>query len=139
MQINPSLKIKALARGGTKKETGRINVFSKMILALTGLEELTMINKEKISPASAITVHGNLEILIPLEGLIKPQYEKQRLEKKITKLDEENNFIKKQLKNKNFIEKAPKKLIKEQQIRSISINSEKDSLTIQLKEIEKLI
>ena len=61
------------------------------------------------------------------------------MEKKITKLDEENNFIKKQLKNKNFIEKAPKKLIKEQQIRSISINSEKDSLTIQLKEIEKLI
>ena len=139
MQINPSLKIKALARGGTKKEIGRINVFSKMILALTGLEELTIINKEEISPASAITVHGNLEILIPLEGLIKPQYEKQRLEKKITKLDEENNFIKKQLKNKNFIEKAPKKLIKEQQIRSISINSEKDSLTIQLKEIEKLI
>ena len=139
MQINPSLKIKALARGGTKKEIGRINVFSKMILALTGLEELTIINKEEISPASAITVHGNLEILIPLEGLIKPQYEKQRLEKKITKLDEENNFIKKQLKNKNFIEKAPKKLIKEQQIRSIGINSEKDSLTIQLKEIEKLI
>ena len=43
------------------------------------------------------------------------------------------------LKQKDALKKAPKKLIKEQQIRSFGINSEKDSLKIQLKEIEKLI
>ena len=81
---------------------------------------------------SASTVVGNSKIIIPLEGLINFDEEIARQNKKIEKLDKEKMSLDGRLKNKNFVEKAPKELIEETQARA-------DELTSQINAIKELI
>ena len=73
---------------------------------------------------SASTVVGNSKIIIPLEGLIDFDEEIARQNKKIEKLDKEKMSLEGRLKNKNFVEKAPKELIEETQARADELNSQ---------------
>ena len=51
------------------------------------------------SPPSAINFHKNLKVMVPLEGLIKPKEEKERIKKNISKLNKESESVSKQLNN----------------------------------------
>ena len=73
---------------------------------------------------SASAVVGNSKIIIPLEGLIDFDEEIARQNKKIEKLDKEKMSLEGRLKNKNFVEKAPKELIEETQARADELNSQ---------------
>ena len=73
---------------------------------------------------SASAVVGNSKIIIPLEGLINFDEEIARQNKKIEKLDKEKMSLEGRLKNKNFVEKAPKELIEETQARADELNSQ---------------
>ena len=81
---------------------------------------------------SASTVVGNSKIIIPLEGLINFDEEIARQNKKIEKLNKEKMSLDGRLKNKNFVEKAPKELIEETQARA-------DELASQINAIKELI
>ena len=73
---------------------------------------------------SASAVVGNSKIIIPLEGLINFDEEIARQNKKIEKLNKEKMSLDGRLKNKNFVEKAPKELIEETQARADELNSQ---------------
>lgn len=73
---------------------------------------------------SASAVVGNSKIIIPLEGLINFDEEIARQNKKIEKLDKEKMSLEGRLKNKNFVEKAPKELIEETKARADELNSQ---------------
>ena len=73
---------------------------------------------------SASAVVGNSKIIIPLEGLINFDEEIARQNKKIEKLDKEKISLEGRLKNKNFVEKAPKELIEETRSRADELNSQ---------------
>ena len=73
---------------------------------------------------SASAVVGNSKIIIPLEGLINFDEEIARQNKKIEKLTKEKMSLDGRLKNKNFVEKAPKELIEETQARADELNSQ---------------
>ena len=90
-------------------------------------------------PASAINFHKKLKVLIPLEGLIKAEEEKNRIEKNILKLTRESESISKQLKNKKFINNAPKELVSNQKKRFQEISQELNLQDIQIQEIQKLL
>ena len=81
---------------------------------------------------SASAVVGNSKIIIPLEGLINFDEEIARQNKKIEKLDKERMSLEGRLKNKNFVEKAPKELIEETRARA-------DELNTQINAIKELI
>ncbi len=81
---------------------------------------------------SASAVVGNSKIIIPLEGLINFDEEIARQNKKIEKLDKERMSLDGRLKNKNFVEKAPKELIEETKARA-------DELNTQINAIKELI
>ena len=58
---------------------------------------------------------NNLEIFIPLKGLIDIEKEIVRLEAKLKDLEGRLNNVKKKLDNKNFVQKAPKEIIEHEQ------------------------
>ena len=83
--------------------------------------------------------HKKLKVLIPLEGLIKAEEEKNRIEKNILKLTKESESISTQLKNKKFISNAPKELVINQKKRFQEISQELNLQDIQIQEIQKLL
>lgn len=56
---------------------------------------------------------GGAELAVPLEGLIDFEQERLRLQKELDKLDSEANKLEGQLKNPNFVERAPEEKVNE--------------------------
>ncbi len=139
MRIKPSVKISALLQQGTINDKRRSKDFEYLISELSGLRSLEWHNQKEELPASAINFHKKLKVLIPLEGLIKAEEEKIRIEKNILKLTKESESISKQLKNKKFISNAPKELVIKQKKRFQEISQELNLQDIQIQEIQKLL
>ncbi len=138
MLIKPSVMIKAFYEGGDKIDRKRSEDLTNLIREIAGLESLEWIGEEKLPPSAAVIVE-NLKILIPLEGLIDPKEESQRLTKKIDKVSKEHKMLSSKLKNKKFSDNAPKELVQEQQERFETISKELSNLDNQLKEIGRLL
>ena len=67
-------------------------------------------------PENAATiVVNNIEIFIPLTGLIDVNIELDRLKNKMQDLEKRINNVKNKLDNKNFIERAPKDVVAHEQ------------------------
>ena len=139
MRIKPSVKISALLQQGDNTDKRRSKDFEYLISELSGLRSLEWHDQKEESPASAINFHKKLKVLIPLEGLIKAEEEKNRIEKNILKLTRESESISKQLKNKKFISNAPKELVNNQKKRFQEISQELNLQDIQIQEIQKLL
>ena len=65
--------------------------------------------KDKFS----VTTGENINLMLPLEGLIDVKEEKNRLNKELKNINLEIDMINKRLKNPMFIEKAPSNAINE--------------------------
>ena len=138
LKIKPSIKINVLLQDGEEKDKLKIKEFSSFLYQLTNLSELSWIGPEELPP-SAIYINKSLKVLIPLEGLIDPESEILRLDKKISKLKKEQIDITGKLSNKKFTEHAPKEIIAEQREREEVLYVETSNLENQLTEIRKLI
>ena len=139
MLIKPSVMIKAFYEGGNKTDKKRSADLTSLIKEIAGLESLEWMKEGEELPPSAVVVLENLKILIPLEGLIDPKEESQRLRKKIDKASKEHKMLSSKLENKKFTDNAPKELVQEQQERFELISKELSNLNDQLKEISRLL
>jgi valyl-tRNA synthetase len=78
--------------------------------AIAGLARLSSlaigIGLEKPEEAS-IQVAGDVQIYVPLRGLVNVEEEEKRLLKEIGKLDKDIEFLGKKLENPSFVERAP--------------------------------
>ena len=79
---------------------------------------------------------GNVEIAIPLEGLIDFDKERERLENQLNKLSTENERLENQLKNKNFVERAPVEKVQEIRDRVAEIETQSSALNQNLEALK---
>ena len=139
LRIKPSLKINCLLQNGTKRDQNLIKEFEKFIISLTGLKNLTWISIKGTAPASSVKVMAKMKILIPLEGIIDPSEEIERLSKLINKLNTESEMLSAKLKNKKFIENAPKELVLKEKNRFNQLDNESSELELKLLELRNSI
>jgi valyl-tRNA synthetase len=113
-------------------ETSAQKIFAEneaRILKLARVSELNLSEKLDVPKASARGVlAGNVEIAIPLEGLIDFDKERERLENQLNKLNQENERLQKQLSNQNFVEKAPPEKVREIRQRVAEIETQTGTL-----------
>ena len=99
------------------------------ILKLARVSSLNLSETLDVPKASARGVlAGNVEIAIPLEGLIDFDKERERLENQLNKLSTENERLENQLKNKNFVERAPAEKVQEIRDRVAEIETQTSAL-----------
>ena len=75
--------------------------------------------------AAAVAVAGNVEIYIPLGGIIDIEKEKSRLLRRLEKADKDLAGIEKTLSNEDFIAKAPEEIIRQRRERKAELEAEK--------------
>ena len=129
--IKPNEKINCFLSSPEKKSLEILNESSQIITTLTGINQITVANKDNNQKNTAKAVVKNIKCSIPLDALIDIKKEKLKINKII---DEQNKLIQnlsKRLKNKNFLDKAPNEVVvKEQDRLKLLITKNK-----QLKEI----
>ena len=87
------------------------------IAALTKAKEVHILSPEQAKSLPSMKalagVSGELEVVLPIEGLIDIVSLRSRLEKDFHKAQKEIESLSGRLANKNFVDKAPKEVVEE--------------------------
>ena len=83
--------------------------------SLTRSNEVEVLHPREtlVNPRSLAGVSGELEVLLPIEGLVDLQALRNRLHKDLSKAEKEIATLSDRLSNPSFIKKAPKKVTSE--------------------------
>ncbi len=109
MNIAPSKKVNALIKSVSVKDY-QVDYIKK----LAKVEELKVDVNIQRPKASASAVLRDVEIFIPLEGLIDLEVERQKIQKEITRLESSLAGIEKKLSNEKFVANAAPEVVEKE-------------------------
>ena len=90
-------------------------------------------------PSQAATqLTGDVEILLPLSGLVNVHEEIKRLKKEISKAQKDVDFFKKKLSNEKFLTNAPPEVLQKDQSKQAEAEKKLKILLDSLKKMESL-
>jgi len=113
MNIAPNVKCKLFLLTESEKTLSLLKEYKKYFLSLIPLENI-IIDKQSDYPSTASEqVIKEVKIVIPIPQQILVE-EKNRIEKEIKRLSKEIEKLEKKLQNKNFLEKAPIKVVEKE-------------------------
>ena len=105
------------------------------IKALARVEEIIIDKDYTPDSTDASAVLADIEIYLPLKGLIDIDKEKARLEKEIGKVKADLERVEKKLTNENFIGKAPKNIIDKEKAKAAENKEILEKLEASLKKL----
>ena len=109
-----------LKKGAEGKLKGGVDYIKN----LARLEELVIDKDMKKPEGCATAVLEDFNIFVPLKGIIDIDAEKKRLNKKREELERQMGFTEKRLKDKNFVKKAPEKIVNQEKEKSSKIKEQ---------------
>ncbi len=111
VNLSPALEIDITIKVAETEQIDLLKKYQNYFLKLAKVSNIELgidISKPKSSIAAVVQ---NIEIYLPLEGLINLEAEKDKLEKQLAKLEKELKVITGKLNNKKFMENAPKNIV----------------------------
>ncbi|MDA8866329.1 valine--tRNA ligase, partial [Porticoccaceae bacterium] len=111
MNISPATSLSIFFTGGGANDKRRLEENRQYLCKLAKLELITWLDSPEDAPLSATTLAGDLEILVPMAGLIDIDAELKRLGKEIEKLSVEANKLSGKLGNEKFVANAPAEVV----------------------------
>ncbi len=92
-----------------------------------------VIKEKPVQVATAVV--GNVEIRVPLKGLIDPKKEIDRLKTKLEKLEEELKKVKAKLSNKGFVKHAKPELVEDERAKLAKLEESKKIIQKSIKSL----
>ncbi|SHF51362.1 valyl-tRNA synthetase [Microbulbifer donghaiensis] len=138
MNISPAKKIPLILRGGSARDRELMEQARSLLVKLASLESITWLETGENAPASATALVGDMELLVPMAGLIDVQAETARLQKEIDKLTKELGRVAGKLQNPKFVDKAPAEVVAKEKDRLAEMQNAQARLQQQLEEISAL-
>lgn len=137
--VSHAKSVNILVKSQSIKIKDKFHKYSPMLNALIKIKEIKYLDKTNNDlPLAANTVIDDLEIFVPLQGLIDKEAEISRLEKELTKLEKDINFSKNKLHNPAFSKNAPPDIIKKEETKLANAISAKGKLIDHKEKILKL-
>ena len=137
MNLNPGLKLNVLVKTQNSAIQQTLQYHGEYVRELARVEQLETgpnIEKPKVSASSVL---GEMDLIIPLEGMMDFQEERKRVEKELKKIEKDLIFLDKKLSNPDFVKKAPVDIIEKDEQRKKSLSLKQAKLEIHLKTIEQ--
>ncbi|WP_288130642.1 valine--tRNA ligase [Microbulbifer sp.] len=138
MNISPAKKIPLILRNGSEQDENLLNQTRSLLTKLASLESIDWLEKGAEAPASSTALVGDLELLVPMAGLIDVAAESTRLQKEIDKLGKELQRVEGKLNNPKFVDKAPEAVVNKEKDKLADMQSARGRLQQQLDEISQL-
>jgi valyl-tRNA synthetase len=138
MSISPAQFIPLYIRHATPELQERVEKYKTLLSSLAKLESITCLDSDKTVPLSATAVVNEVELLIPMAGLIDKTAELARLGKEISKLDKDIALAEGKLKNPQFKDKAPQEIIQKEEEKLQHAHSAREKLLTHRTAIEEL-
>ncbi|MGX9460797.1 valine--tRNA ligase [Shewanella sp. A14] len=138
LNIAPSKPLNALVRGVSYEDRIRLEANQTFFASLAKLETITIIEEGETAPMSSTQLVGNMELLIPMAGLIDVAAEMARIDKQLEKLAQEIARIEGKLSNEGFVAKAPAAVIDKERAKMTDLTRDIEKLNEQKIELAKI-
>ena len=138
MDIAPGKALPVLLQHASPNDREIFERNQAFIYTLARLESVEWLDSDSKAPESATALVGELQILIPLAGLIDKEAELARLEKEIGKLDSNLEKGQAKLQNANFVDKAPAAVVEKERQRVAEMEKARQQLQQQAEKIRAL-
>ncbi|WP_394129618.1 valine--tRNA ligase [Shewanella maritima] len=138
LNIAPSKPLNALLRGVSEQDKARLEANQAFFKTLAKLESMTVLAEDETAPMSTTQLVGEMELLIPMAGLIDVAAEMARIDKQLEKLLNETKRIEGKLNNQGFVAKAPAVVIEKERAKLAEFTRDIEKMNEQKSELAKL-
>ncbi len=138
MNISPAKRVPVLFQHGTTEDQQCLERNRNYLSSIARLESITYLKVDEQRPPAATAVAGDLEILIPLAGLIDVQAEQARLKREIEKFQKQWDSVNTRLNNPGYLNKAPQAVIEKERASVEELRVTIEKLTEQSERIAAL-
>ena len=115
MNIPPGKELSVLLRKGDENDRLRLSKNSQYLRKLAKITQIAWLAADDAVPLAATALAGELEILVPMAGLIDKDAEITRLNREIGKLEGDLTRLQGKLANAAFVDKAPAAVVAKEQ------------------------
>jgi len=137
MNIAPGKPLPVLIQNSTDLDEQRLKSNHDFLTRLARIEDISVL-KDETAPESAITLVGDMKVLIPMSGLIDKDAELARLNKEIKKLTQGLKGSERKLANPGYLEKAPSHVVAKEQQKVSDMRASLQQLEDQLEKIKNM-
>ena len=138
MNIAPAKKLPVYFNNGSDDDLRRLEDNRQFLIKLASLESITWLKEGDDKPLSATALAGELEILVPMAGLIDKDAELARLQKEIDKLAKDFARVEGKLNNPKFVDNAPAAVVEKEKAKMVDMQATIGKLEQQKAEIAQL-
>jgi len=138
MNIAPGKPLPVLLQNGTEADKTYVSNNLVYLQKLARLEAVTWLAADETAPESAIAMVGEMQILIPMAGLIDKTAELARLDKEIQRIKNDLPRVEGKLNNPAFVDKAPAEVIEKEKAKLAEMRSMLSNLEQQQEKIKAL-
>ncbi|WP_286787449.1 MULTISPECIES: valine--tRNA ligase [unclassified Pseudomonas] len=111
MNISMAKRIDILLKHASAEDQRRMSENEPLLKKLAKFESIRILAADEEAPLSATALVGEMEVLVPMAGLIDKAAELGRLDKEIQRLEGEVKRVGGKLNNAGFVDKAPAEVI----------------------------
>ncbi len=114
MNIGPGKPLPLFLKNANADDQRRLQDNEALLKKLAKVESFTVLTEQDEAPLSATALVGDLQVLVPMAGLIDKDAELARLNKEIQRLQGEVQRVGGKLSNAAFVDKAPPAVIEKE-------------------------
>ena len=138
MDIAPGKPLPVLLNNGDQTDRERLQRYRLFLERLARLESIGWLDSGEETPESAIALVGEMQVLVPMAGLIDKDAELRRLSRDRDRARADLERAEKKLANPNFVEKAPAAVVEQERQRLADFRAALEQLETQYRKIERL-
>ena len=138
MNITPRKKLPLKVSDANADDITKLNQYSDLLSFVAGISDIDILSADAEKPDSAIALVDQMQLLIPMAGLIDKEAELKRLNKEADRLSSEVTRLTAKLSNTGFTDKAPAKVVELEQQKLDDARSALTQLQAQIEKISAL-
>jgi valyl-tRNA synthetase len=139
MNVPPAQKVEVILSSRNARSREVLSQHRVYVENLARAERITVVEQIEKPESAATAVAQDVEIFMPLKGIIDFAEEERRLKKEINKLEKDLATVSKKLSSEDFLRKAPHDIIEKEKSKAREVNEKREKLLTSLNRIHKLI
>ena len=138
MDISPARQVPILFSNGSTDDQARLDKFTRELTFLVRPESLTWLGTDAEKPMAATALVGEMELLVPMAGLINKDVELARLDKEIDRKQKDRARTEGKINNPSFVEKAPEDVVQKERDKLRDLDAALEQLSEQRASVAKI-
>ncbi len=110
-QLGPGKMLNVLIRNASTEDQQRLLEHAALLKKLARLESIDTVQADTELPPVLSALHGHLEVLVPMAGVVDLDDERDRLARELGKQQKELARLEAKLGNANFLDRAPEEVV----------------------------